>query len=130
MVIYEKNIDDNSEEIIFGNKFVENNKNNIELIINNEKTNLIEKYKLKKGENKVQILIKGKITNLEDMFKGCKYLKNIKELNNLDTKDINNFSCMFEGCSSLQNLNGFKIGMFLMEKIFLICLMFAHYYII
>jgi len=107
-LIYEKNINDDSEEIIFGNKFVENNKNNIELIINNEKKNLIEKYKLKKGENKIQIIIKGKITNLEDMFKGCKNLKYINELNNLDTKNINNFSGMFEGCSSLSNLNGIE----------------------
>ena len=107
-LIYEKNINDGSEEIIFGNKFVENNKNNIELIINNEKKNLIEKYKLKKGENKIQIIIKGKITNLEDMFKGSKNLKYINELNNLDAKNINNFSGMFEGCSSLSNLNGIE----------------------
>ena len=107
-LIYEKNNNDNSEEIIFGNKFVENNKNNIELIINNEKKNLIEKYKLKRGENKIHIIIKGKITNLEDMFKGCKNLKYIKELNSLDTKNINNFSSMFEGCSSLSNLNGIE----------------------
>ena len=107
-LIYEKNNNDDSEEIIFGNKFVENNKNKIELIINNEKKNLIEKYKLKKGENKIQIIIKGEINNLEDMFKGCIYLKNIKELSNLDTKNINNFSGMFEGCSSLSNLNGLE----------------------
>ena len=107
-LIYEKNNDNDSEDIIFGKKFVENNNNNIELIINNENKNLIEKYKLKKGENKIQIIIKGKITNLEDMFKGCKNLKNITELNNLDTKNMNNFSGMFEGCSSLPNLNGIE----------------------
>ena len=33
---------------IFGEEFVKNNKNNIDLIINREKSNLISKYKLKK----------------------------------------------------------------------------------
>ena len=43
---------------IFGKKFVENNKNNIELIINEKKKKLIDKYLLKKGENIIQIIIK------------------------------------------------------------------------
>ena len=43
---------------IFGDKFVENNKNNIELIINGNKNNLIKEYNLKKGENKIKIIRK------------------------------------------------------------------------
>ena len=58
-------------ENIFGDKFVENNKNNIELIINGIKNKLINKYKLKKGENNVKIIIKNRITNLEYMFCNC-----------------------------------------------------------
>ena len=52
--------DEENIENIFGNKFVENNKNNIELIINGIKNNLINKCKLKKGENKIKIIIKNK----------------------------------------------------------------------
>ena len=37
-------------ENIFGKKFVENNKNNIELIINGIKNNLVNEYELKNGE--------------------------------------------------------------------------------
>ena len=46
---YYANYDDKKENI-FGEKFVENNKNNIELMINGKKNELEQKYKLKKGE--------------------------------------------------------------------------------
>ena len=59
-------------EKIFGDKFVENNKNNIELMINNKKTELIKENELNKGENNIKLIIKNKLTNLEEMFKGCK----------------------------------------------------------
>ena len=87
--------DKEGKENIFGKQFVENNKNNIELIINENKYHLISKYKLKKGENNLKIIIKNKITNLEYMFYGCKSLKKIEELEYIDTKGINNFSYMF-----------------------------------
>ena len=65
---------------IFGDSFVENNKDNIELIINGEKTELINKYKLRKGENNIILIIKNKIDNLSNMFYKCKSLKNIDGL--------------------------------------------------
>ena len=92
------------EENIFGKEFVENNKNNIELEINGEKNKLIKRYKLVNGINNIKIIIKNKLTNLEDMFYECKSLKDINELKYLDTKDINNFSGMFGGCSSLSDI--------------------------
>ena len=93
---------------IFGERFVENNKNNIELIINGIKNNLIENYKLQKGENNIKLLIKNKITNLEYMFEWCSCLKNIDGLKYLDTKDITNFKYMFCGCTSLSDINILK----------------------
>ena len=53
------------EENIFGEKFVENNKNNIELEINGEKSKLIKRYKLIKGVNNIKMIIKNKLINLE-----------------------------------------------------------------
>ena len=100
--------DKEGDESIFGDKFVENNKNNIDLIINGINNNLINKYKLKKGENNIKIIIKNKITNLEHMFDDCKSLINIKELEYLDTKDINNFKSMFQGCSSLSDIKALE----------------------
>ena len=92
------------EENIFGEEFVENNKNNIELEINGEKSKLIKKYKLIKGVNNIKMIIKNRLTNLEYMFYWCNTLKDINELKYLDTKDINNFEYMFCGCSSLSDI--------------------------
>ena len=102
-IIYKK--DEEGIENIFGDKFVGNNKNNIDLIINGIKSNLINKYKMEKGENNIKIIIKNKIKNLEYMFYNCKSLINIKELEYLETKNINNYSRMFYGCSSLSNID-------------------------
>jgi len=96
------------DENIFGYKFVQNNKNNIELIINENKNELIYRCKLKKGENNIKIIIKNKLINLEYMFYNCISLKNIKELEYLDTRDINIFSFMFSGCSSLSDIKGLE----------------------
>ena len=93
---------------IFGKTFVENNRNNIELIINGEKSKLVETYKLKEGENKVKIIIKNKIKNLQEMFYECISLKNINELKYLDTNDVNNFECMFKGCKSLSDIKALE----------------------
>jgi len=96
--------EEEKEGNIFGYNFVENNKNNIELEINGEKSKLVERYKLKKGINNIKMIIKNKLTNLEYMFEDCKSLKDINELKYLDTKDINNFEYMFWGCSSLSDI--------------------------
>ena len=49
---------------IFGDKFVKKNNNNIELNINGYKSKLISKYKLKKGENNIILIIKNKLKDL------------------------------------------------------------------
>ena len=104
-LIYEKNNSDEEEDTIFGKDFVKNNKNNIEIFVNNKKNKLIEKCKLKNGINNIQIIINNKLNNLEDMFKGCRSLKNTEELKYLDTTEVNNFSYMFYECSSLSNID-------------------------
>ena len=101
-IIYKTNKE--GDENIFGEKFVENNKKNIDLEINGKKSILINRYKLKEGNNKIKIIIKNKISNIEYMFCDCKSLKNITELEYLDTKDINNFSYIFSGCSLLPDI--------------------------
>lgn len=49
------------ENNIFGKKFVNNNKDNLELIINGIQIKLVSKYHLRKGNNNIRILIKKKI---------------------------------------------------------------------
>ena len=93
---------------IFGESFVKENKENMELIINGEKIDLIDKYKLEKGENNIALIIKKKITNLSHMFDECNSLKNIEELEYLNTFYCTNFSDMFSGCSSLSDIKALE----------------------
>ena len=93
---------------IFGEKFVLNNHNNIELIINGENCDLIKKFELKKGINNIEMIIKNKINNLEYMFYECSSLKNIDDLKNLDVKGIKNFSHIFSGCKSLSDIKSLE----------------------
>ena len=90
---------------IFGEEFVENNKNNILLVINGKQSKLIEEYNLKEGvKTNVQIIIINKLTNLEEMFSGCCSLENLEELKYLNTKEVTNFSRMFSFCSLLSDI--------------------------
>ena len=112
---YKNNIDliyfSNSKENcnIFGKKFVKNNKDNIEFIINGTKQKEIQSnYELKEGENIITLIIKNKLVNLSYMFYKCYSLNNISELKYLDVKDLKDFSYMFYGCSQLSNVNSLK----------------------
>ena len=93
---------------IFGYIFVENNKNNIQLIINGMKIQLVQKYELKYGENEIEIIIKNKISNFEHMFYDCISLKNIEGLKYLDVSNGKNFSGMFHCCNSLIDIKPLK----------------------
>ncbi len=98
-LIYIKNTNNDDEENIFGDKFVNNhNDDDFELIINGEKSKLVNKWKLKKGENIIQMIIKKKkIIN----FLNCranrsikytkKFLNNLIECSNIRKKFSNRF---------------------------------------
>ena len=90
---------------ILGEIFINNNKDNIRLFINNNEIKpLYYQYKLDKGNNYVKIIVKKKLTNLMNMFYKCSTLKDIEELSKLDTRDVNDFSFLFFGCKLLINL--------------------------
>ena len=105
-LIYNTNKEEECQ--IFGDKFVEKNNNNIELNINGDKSKLISKYKLKKGDNNIKMIIKNKIKYLRYMFYSCTNLKNIEELKYLNVKYCTNFSWMFNGCSSLNDIKSLE----------------------
>ena len=108
-LIYIKNTNNDDEENIFGYKFVFNhNKEDFDLKINEEKSKLVNKWKLKKGENIIKIKIKKKIANFESMFDGCSSLRNISELEYLDIRNAKFFSNMFKGCSSLSDIKSLE----------------------
>jgi len=93
---------------IFGEEFVKNNKDNIELTINEDKHSLVNKCILKTGKNIITLKIKRKLTNLSYMFYWCKYLKDISELIYLNVGECNNFSYMFYNCQSLSDIKALE----------------------
>ena len=90
---------------IFGENFVKNNKDNIDLIINGKQNELVNKYLLTKGENIITLVIKNKLTDLSHMFYGIKFVKNFSELKYLDVSQTEKFSEMFSGCMQLTDIN-------------------------
>ena len=94
---------------VLGKKFIENNKNNIELYIN--KINILplsDNCLLKQGENIITLIIKNKLKNLSYMFHQCDTLKDITKLKFLDVKEAKDLSYMFFGCSALCDLTSLK----------------------
>jgi len=98
------NTNEEKECQIFGDEFVKINNNNIELNINGNKSKLVSKYKLKKGDNNIKMIIENTIKDLRNMFDSCENLKNIDELKYLNTKYCTNFSGIFNRCSSLTDI--------------------------
>ena len=80
-IVYNKNNEyKSSSHLLFGKRFVENNKNNIKLIINGKESELVETSNyLIDGFNNVQMIILNILTNLESMFVNCTSLFNIDE---------------------------------------------------
>ena len=107
-IIYYVEEDEEKEQNIFGKEFVKNNFNKIELVINGKNNKLIEKYKLKKGKNNIQIIIKEEITNFSYMFSLCSSLSDIKSLENWNVSNGTNFSYMFDRCSSLSDIKSLE----------------------
>ena len=91
---------------LFGEVFVNNNKNNCHLLIDNEKKELLSELILNEEQilkkNLEIILIEKKpITNLNCMFYECKSIIDLPGISDWDTKNVTDMSSMFNGCISL-----------------------------
>ena len=79
---------------LFGDKFVENNKNNFQMIIKNEHYKLDSFYDVKNEKENDILEIKLKqindVTNLSYMFNKCLDLVEFSDISKMDTKNINN----------------------------------------
>ena len=93
---------------IFGEEFVVNNKDNIELLINGKESILVSNCDLKEGDNNITMIIKNKLINLSHMFSGCGSLQDITELKYLDVRETRDFSSMFWGCLSLSDISSLE----------------------
>ena len=93
---------------IFGKKFVENNRKNCCLMINNKKVKLREDYHIEEDKKLEITLVKKKpITNMSEMFKDCDSLFNIKVNKHWAMDDVTEMHSMFYKCISLKDINEF-----------------------
>ena len=95
---------------LFGKKFVETNKDNCYLIIDEKIFNLMENYNFNQSNKEVDIKIKliekQLISDFSFMFEDCKSLYSIINAQRFNTSIVNNMSHIFYNCSSLTLLEG------------------------
>ena len=106
---YQINYDNDKDIKIFGNDFVENNKEKCFLIINNKKHDLCEyinKNEIKNDNNTLEIKLKEikQINNLSYMFYNCESLISLKDISKWDIINVTNMSHLFSYCKSLTTL--------------------------
>ena len=100
----------NKQEIkILGENFVENNKLNCRMIINNEEKEIkkeLDELDLNKYEGTLDIKLKiiKPIKNLSYMFAGCEALESLIDFSKWNTNNVINMSYMFYDCESLISL--------------------------
>ena len=102
---------------IFGDDFVENNKDKLFLIINNEYSDLTSKTKIIDEYLEIIIVQKSEdeIKNLSCMFQNCIYLKDFDTYKDHDLINFNNaedISFMFNGCTKIETLDLRLFGSF------------------
>ena len=96
---------------LFGKKFVENNKENCYLLIDDprKKTELCRQLILNKNQKcnkiiEIKLIEVKKISDMSYMFYGCSSLINLSDISEWDTKNVTNLSYMFSWCKSLNNI--------------------------
>jgi len=91
---------------IFSKDFVENNKDNCYLIIENKKYNIQEycPIKAKSEKIKIKLIEKTIISNMSKMFYKCSSLLSLSDISKWNTNNVNNMSGMFSSCSRLSSL--------------------------
>ena len=107
-VIYEVREEDIGEKgyvKILGEKFVELNKDKVELEINGKKVDLCSKYKLNKGKNEVIFFFKEKLEDFSYLFYEVESLSDISGLETWDTSNAKNFAHLFSGCGRLTSIH-------------------------
>ena len=105
-------INENEEGIrLFGEEFVNNNKENCFLTLNNKDYELcdyinFDEYNINKNEENFEVVLKEnkKITNMSNIFNDCESLKCISNIDKWDTQNVTNMSKMFMLCSNLDSL--------------------------
>ena len=102
------NINKDNKIKLFDRKFIENNKNNCFLLLNNKIMNILEYYfineEIKERYLKLKIIQKNTINNMSNMFSDCSSLLSLSGLSKWNINKVNNMSRMFYNCYSLNSL--------------------------
>ena len=107
-IIY--NINNQNKIRIFGEYFVNNNKNKSKIEFENKEYGLIEYFNLKDYTNnnltklKIKLKYNNEFSNLSYMFSNCSTLISLPDISKLNTDNVINMSFMFRNCSSLSSL--------------------------
>ena len=104
----EDNQDEDKYEIkLFGEKFIENNKNNCKIIIDNKEQDLIEYLKINKNEKILKIKLKEikTITNMSYMLDGCNSVTSLPDISNWNTNNVTNMTCMNDSLKDQIDIN-------------------------
>ena len=122
VIIKYKALDDQIR--LFGDYFINNNKDNCKIIINGKENELISLYspnKLEIKDKTLEIILIGinNITDASYMFESCSSIISISEW---DTSNIINMSYMFSKCSALNYLP--DISKWNTSKVKSMCFMF------
>ena len=100
----------NEEEIsLLGDKFIYNNKNNVQLLINEKSIDLKKTYnkkkiKFNKDTLEVKLKILSPLTNMSYMFNNCSSIISISDIHRINTSNVTNMSYLFCNCNSLKSL--------------------------
>ena len=104
-------IDKQKKIKIFGDIFVDNNKDNCTIFLEgNEQEicneiDILEKFQ-KENELHIKIKINKKIKNMRSMFARCSSLKSVSNFSILDTSEVECLKSIFFKCSSLSEIKG------------------------
>ena len=102
---------------LFGEEFVNNNKDNCSLFIEGKKQKLcseiiVDYEQCKYKELEIRIIENKPIINMSYMFCNCNSLLSLPDLSYWDVKNVTNMSFMFSGCSlkSFPDLSKWKLN--------------------
>lgn len=111
-----------SENKIFGETFVKNNKNRCKIIINGKEKKLCsyfdnENLNLINGKLEIKLKRISKIKYSSFMFCGCISLISLPHISKWNTGNVNNMKSMFFLCHKLKNISNISISQKKMKKL-------------
>ena len=101
------NINKNNKVKIFGQKFVDNNKDKCKIIFENKEYGLQTEFDIKDiNKDILEIKLKGigEIENISWMFSHCNSLSSLSDISKWDTTNIIDMSYLFANCNTLEYL--------------------------